>query len=553
MDDFAVYVVLGVNDTPQKLLCAKGSAQFSVAVPQNSQQVVLFSTGRWGNRSCVNAELTDANRVPITIGKLTPYNRCLSWERWEEECWTGGVMLTVTLEGGHLVKGYMMNTALNQFVKECNPDSTMTLPAVKEVKGKRKRGQPEKEDHKDGEEEQGQENICPNGVSMSSEASTPLRKVRGQTRQGQTRLGPEGKGQGSAEGTPYTPKSTPPQRVKGRLAKTPTTQISPSGRWGQSFCPIDPQTAILIGGQGSRMQFCKDPMWKLCTEDMSWVPAETLAEGPTPEARIGHTATFDPDSKRIFVFGGSKNNKWFNDVHILDTQSWKWSMVEAQGKVPSLAYHSCSMFRSELFVLGGVFPRPHPEPDGCSDSLYIFDPRLSIWYQPIITGDAPAPRSGHSACVIQGKIYVFGGWDTPLCFNDIYMLDLGLMEFSAVQTNGLPPSPRSWHGCALLSDSTFVVHGGYSGNQALNDTFTFNTDTNTWTELLHPQLSVPRAGHSIITMVLANENPSSEENGNNQNSDHSPKTLLIFGGGDNEGNFYSDLTTVNVTELLNQK
>lgn len=63
---------------------------------------------------------------------------------------------------------------------------------------------------------------------------------------------------------------------------------------------------------------------------MSWVPAETLAEGPTPEARIGHTAVYDPDSGRIFVFGGSKNKKWFNDVHILDTQSWKWTMVEVQ-------------------------------------------------------------------------------------------------------------------------------------------------------------------------------------------------------------------------------
>lgn len=64
-------------------------------------------------------------------------------------------------------------------------------------------------------------------------------------------------------------------------------------------------------------------------EDFSWVAAETLAEGPTPEARIGHTSVYDPDSGRIFVFGGSKNRKWFNDVHILDTRSWKWTMVEA--------------------------------------------------------------------------------------------------------------------------------------------------------------------------------------------------------------------------------
>lgn len=137
----------------------------------------------------------------------------------------------------------------------------------------------------------------------------------------------------------------------------------------------------------------------------------------------------------------------------------------------------------------------------------------------------------------------------------------------------------SWHGCVLLSDSTFVVHGGYNGNQALNDTFTFNTgqththpasrhthtppepglqhcvcvaDTNTWTELVHPQLSVPRAGHSIITMALANQNLSFKDDGKERNSDRTPKTLLVFGGGDNEGNFYSDLTTLVVAELLDQ-
>lgn len=90
----------------------------------------------------------------------------------------------------------------------------------------------------------------------------------------------------------------------------------------------------------------------LCpTEDMSWFAAETLAEGPTPEARIGHTAVYDPDSRRIFVFGGSKNKKWFNDVHILDTQSWKWTMVEVCVLVltPQVYFGSLSsLFMSSL-------------------------------------------------------------------------------------------------------------------------------------------------------------------------------------------------------------
>jgi len=38
-----------------------------------------------------------------------------------------------------------------------------------------------------------------------------------------------------------------------------------------------------------------------------------------------------------------------------------------------------------------------------------------------------SPSTSHSACVMQGmKIYVFGGWDTPVCYNDMYTLDLGM-------------------------------------------------------------------------------------------------------------------------------
>ncbi|XP_022614115.1 uncharacterized protein LOC111231337 [Seriola dumerili] len=560
MDDFGVYAIFGVNGPPQRLLSADGSCRVCVAVPSTVRQVVLFSSGPWGERICVNAELNDADRIPITIGKLTPYNRCLSWEQWEEETWTDNVTLNITLEGGSLTKADWSEPELILAVKEYTPKDTTAPLAARELNSKRKRGRVAEEDSDENKatKREEEENVCPNGTL---EKTTPVRKARGQTKAGQKLFGSGGdatkmkgtaNGAGEAQGIVGR---TPPQsaaRTKSRQAKTPTQTaplISPSGRWGQTLCPIDAQTAILIGGQGARMQFCKDPMWKLCTEDMSWVAAETLAEGPTPEARIGHTAVYDPNSKRIFVFGGSKNKKWFNDVHILDTQSWKWTMVEAQGKVPPLAYHSCSMFRGELFVLGGVFPRPNPEPDGCSDSLYIFDPHLSIWYEPIVTGDKPSPRSGHSACVMQErKIYVFGGWDTPVCYNDMYMLDLGLMEFSSVKTTGKAPSPRSWHGSAVLSDTKFLIHGGYNGNNALSDTFIFDIDSNSWTEVSLPQLIVPRAGHSLITMETVSRHPFSEED---EDVDmDAGRTLLVFGGGDNEGNFYSDLTTVAVEELL---
>lgn len=77
------------------------------------------------------------------------------------------------------------------------------------------------------------------------------------------------------------------------------------------------------------------------------------------------------------------------------------------------------------------------------------------------------------------------------------------------------------------------------------------SDANSWTEVTLPQLSVPRAGHSIITMETAGHLRFSEED-QDTDADRAAigRTLLVFGGGDNEGVFYSDLTTVAVEELL---
>ncbi|XP_068612269.1 kelch repeat-containing protein [Brachionichthys hirsutus] len=530
MDDFGIYAILGVSSPPRRLPSAEGGRRVSVAVPRDARQVVLFTAGPWGERICVNAELNDADRMPITVGKLTRYNKCLSWEKWEEETWTKSATLDVSLEDGTL-------------------DNVPPL-AARDLNSKRKR---ERTPGEDGDEDavttgREDENARPNGG---------VPKARCQTKGRQKRVDGGGGGGAAAKTKTKTKRvneTGQTQRTAGRTpARSAAAQapapVGPSGRWGQTLCPVGAQTAILIGGQGARTQFCRDPMWKLCTEDLSWVAAETLAEGPTPEARIGHSAVYDSDSRRIFLFGGSKNRKWFNDVHILDTRSWKWTTVEAQGKVPPLSYHSCSMFRGELFVLGGVFPRPNPEPDGCSDSLHIFDPQLSIWYQPVVTGAVPSPRSGHSACLMQErKICVFGGWDTPVCYNDVHVLDLGLMEFSELKTSGTAPSPRSWHGSAALSGTKFLIHGGYDGNRALGDAFVFDMESNSWTEVMLPQLVLPRAGHSIITMETGARWADDEDA--DGDGDAVVKTLLVFGGGDNEGHFYSDLRSVAVEELL---
>lgn len=48
----------------------------------------------------------------------------------------------------------------------------------------------------------------------------------------------------------------------------------------------------------------------------------------------------------------------------------------------------------------------------------------------------PEATDGHTACVIDGCMYVFGGFQdsTNLFAQDVYMLDLNTLEWSFVET-----------------------------------------------------------------------------------------------------------------------
>ena len=48
----------------------------------------------------------------------------------------------------------------------------------------------------------------------------------------------------------------------------------------------------------------------------------------------------------------------------------------------------------------------------------------------------------HSATVVGDSLVIFGGWDQPEVFNDVYVLDLATMEFERLAMSGKAPSPR---------------------------------------------------------------------------------------------------------------
>ena len=67
--------------------------------------------------------------------------------------------------------------------------------------------------------------------------------------------------------------------------------------------------------------------------------------------------------------------------------------------------HTVSAHGKNVYLFGG---RNDNYP---CNNLYVFDTQTYKWSRPSVTGDIPAARDGHSSCVIDNNMYIFGGYE----------------------------------------------------------------------------------------------------------------------------------------------
>ena len=109
------------------------------------------------------------------------------------------------------------------------------------------------------------------------------------------------------------------------------------------------QRAVLFGG-GSYGENYND-VWALCldtTGGYGWKSVST--NGPTPTARTGHAAIFDPIHNWMVIFGGRSGDTALTDAWALDLGTAKWQQLAPSGTPPSL-----NMYRAMQLTQVGVF------------------------------------------------------------------------------------------------------------------------------------------------------------------------------------------------------
>ncbi|KAJ3613015.1 hypothetical protein NHX12_019272 [Muraenolepis orangiensis] len=220
-----------------------------------------------------------------------------------------------------------------------------------------------------------------------------------------------------------------------------------------------------------------------------WTPMKSSTSEPAPPCVHGHSATFDPDSKALFVYGGFGKIAAYRDLYILNTDTWTWKLVT-----------------KELYLFGGVHPSSHSGDKVCTNSLSIFNPADELWYKPIVEGDKPLPR--HSSILLSDKLVVFGGRNTATYLNDVHILN-------------------------LVPGNRMLISGGCSSIGDLQDVHVFNMGASTWSTVVAPMLcSIPRAGHALLSLGWSQQHQ--------QGPAGLQGTLLVFGGSDCSRTIYNE-------------
>eukprot|EP00030_Apusomonadida_sp_AF-17_P002461 a339737_17.p1 GENE.a339737_17~~a339737_17.p1 ORF type:complete len:361 (-),score=147.14 a339737_17:99-1043(-) len=117
------------------------------------------------------------------------------------------------------------------------------------------------------------------------------------------------------------------------------------------------------------------------------------------------------------------------------------------------------------------------------NDLWVYDTARNRWSTPEAAGTAPSARERFCMCVAGTKIIIFGGWDSrrSLRLGDLHVLDTMTMEWRQPHTSGVAPTARRGAACAFYHGQ-MLVFGGDTG-ETLNDSFTLDPETWTWTQL----------------------------------------------------------------------
>lgn len=199
----------------------------------------------------------------------------------------------------------------------------------------------------------------------------------------------------------------------------------------------------------------------------------------------GSQGFFEGFSNSLCILQGDEN------VSISDAASqhkgltWREPLVVAadpEDGVPDARWgHSAVSWNGKLVLFGGS------NTQHCFNDTWVLDvglnPRepesrrlLATWKKLKLGDDVrPPSRAGQTVSLVSDALYVFGGCHISDVFNDLWRLDLGVRvpTWKRLDVAGTPPAPRVGHAAVVLGDR--IVFSGGRGSPTAGASGTYAT------------------------------------------------------------------------------
>ena len=160
------------------------------------------------------------------------------------------------------------------------------------------------------------------------------------------------------------------------------------------------------------------PMYSLNLRNFTWQVQKM--RGDIVKPRDEHTATVDEENSLMIVFGGFEDGERTNEtiVYNMKTNAWQIVKLSPNAKRPCpRSGHTAVFSDGEMYVFGGKDCDSNKLND-----LWSFNVKGSYWTKIEPEGEViPCIRSGHTACMLEGFMSIFGGiFEVTKELNDLY-------------------------------------------------------------------------------------------------------------------------------------
>lgn len=220
------------------------------------------------------------------------------------------------------------------------------------------------------------------------------------------------------------------------------------------------------------------------TQTNTW---HTVAKMPTARVAPG-VAVFSND---IYVFGGYDRKgpggalKYKKTVETYNTATDTWNKKR---DMPTLRHaFATAVVDGKVYVIGGSVHDKKLNRDVATGLVEVYNPLTNRWEK---GADMPTERGATDAVVVDGKIYVIGGYNWqrgPL--DDTFATSIEEYNPKTDQWRELPDMPmlKFWFASVAIDNEIYTIGGAYTpgGNKItrFSDMDVYNPTTNKWREV----------------------------------------------------------------------